>query len=48
MWHVWETGDMNTGVLWANLWESDHLEDTSVDGKMILKLILKTVSDSVD
>jgi hypothetical protein len=41
MWHVWETGEVYIGFWWRNLRERDHLEDLDVDGRMILKSIVK-------
>jgi hypothetical protein len=41
MWHVWGKGEVCAGFWWGNLKERDHLEDLDVDGRMILKLILK-------
>jgi hypothetical protein len=39
MWHVWRGGDVR---------ERGHLEDISVDGRIILKLILKSRLGDVD
>jgi len=33
---------MQTQFWWGNLKKRDHIEDLGVDGRMILKLILKT------
>jgi len=41
MWHVWGTGEVHTGFWWGDLRERDHLEDLSVDGRVILKWIFK-------
>jgi hypothetical protein len=41
MWHVWEKGEMHTGVSRVDLRETVHLEDLGVDGRTILKLIFK-------
>jgi hypothetical protein len=41
MWHVWETGEICEGFWWEDLSERDHLEDLSVDGRIILKWIFK-------
>jgi len=41
MWHVWGRKKMHTGLYWVSLKEGDHLEDVRVDGRVILKLILK-------
>ena len=48
MWHVWREGDMHTGVWWGDLRERGHLEDISVDGRIILKCILKKQVGGVD
>ena len=32
-------GKMHTGFWWGNLGEGDHLEDSDVDGRIILKWI---------
>jgi hypothetical protein len=32
---------MHTEIWWENLKESDHWEDISVDGRLILKLFLE-------
>jgi hypothetical protein len=37
MWHVWETGEVHTGVGWGDLREGDHLEDIDEDGRIILR-----------
>jgi len=39
MCHVWR-GEVHTGVWWGNLRERDHLEDPSVDWR-ILKWIFR-------
>jgi hypothetical protein len=41
MWHVRQTGEVHTGFLWRDLREREHLEDLGVDGRIILKGILK-------
>jgi hypothetical protein len=41
MWHVWGKGEVHTGLWWGNLREGDHLEDTDVDGRIILKWIFE-------
>jgi hypothetical protein len=34
-------GEMHTGFWWEDLREGDHLEDTGIDGRIILKWIFK-------
>jgi hypothetical protein len=34
-------GDVYTGVLWGDLSETDHLEDSGVDGRVILRWICR-------
>jgi hypothetical protein len=41
MWRVCETGEVNTGFCWGNLKERDHLEDMSVDGRILFEWIFK-------
>jgi hypothetical protein len=41
MYHVRGRGEVHTGFLWGNLREGDHLEDPGVDGRKILKCVLK-------
>ena len=41
MWHVWRRGEAYTGFLWGNLRGRDHLEDPGVDGKIILRWIIR-------
>jgi hypothetical protein len=43
MWHVWRTGDVHTGLRTADLSERDHLEDLSIDGRIILKWVFKNL-----
>jgi len=35
-------GEVHTGFWWGGLRERDHLEDLGLDGKTILKCVLKT------
>jgi hypothetical protein len=39
--HVWRRGEMHKGFWWGNLRKRDHLENPGVDGRIILKWILK-------
>jgi len=41
MYHLWGRGELHRGFWWGNLEERDHLEDLGLDGRIILKLILK-------
>jgi len=38
MWHVQET-DLHRGFWWEGLRERVHLEDTSVDGRVVIRWI---------
>ena len=37
LWHVWGRVEMHTEFWWGSLRERDHLQDISIDRKMILK-----------
>jgi hypothetical protein len=39
MWHVWERGEMHTGLKRRVMREREHLEGLDVDGRMIPKRI---------
>jgi len=41
MQHVWGRGEVYTGFWWGNLKGRGHLVDTGVDGRIILKWILR-------
>ena len=41
MCYIWGRGEMHTGFWWGRLKEGDHLEDLGLEGRIILKLILK-------
>jgi hypothetical protein len=34
---VWERGEVCAGFWWGNLRERDHLKDSGIDGRIILK-----------
>jgi hypothetical protein len=36
---IWRTREVYAGSWWGNLRERDHLEDTGVDGRIILRWI---------
>ena len=40
-------GEVHTGVWWANLKVTDHLEDLGTDGRIILKWIFKKYNGAV-
>jgi len=37
MWHVWETGNVETWFTWGDPREGNDLEYQGVDGRIILK-----------
>jgi len=39
MWHIRGTGKVQTGFWWGDPREGDHLEDLSIDGRIILNWI---------
>jgi hypothetical protein len=41
MWHVWGTEEVHIRFWWGDLMEGAHLKDVGVDGRIILKYILK-------
>jgi len=43
MQHVWGRAEVYTGFWWGNRRETDHFEDTVVDGRIILRWIFKTL-----
>jgi len=38
---IWGRGEAYRGLWWGNVTERDHLEDLSVDGKIILRWIFR-------
>jgi len=41
MWHVRGRADVSTRFWWEDMRERDHLVDTDIDGRIILKWIFK-------
>jgi hypothetical protein len=41
-------GDVHTGFWWVNIKERDHLEDPGVDGRIILRWILRKWDGDMD
>jgi hypothetical protein len=41
MQHIWVRGEVRTGFWWGSLRERDHLGDSDLDGRIILKLTFK-------
>jgi hypothetical protein len=48
MWHIWGRREVHTGFGEKNLKERVHLEDLDVNGRIILKCILKELFCCVD
>ena len=42
---VHERGEVYTGLWWGNLMERDHLGDPGIDGRIILRWILRKWDD---
>jgi hypothetical protein len=41
MQHIWEREQVHAGLWWEGLRHRDHLEDLSINGRIILKHIFK-------
>jgi hypothetical protein len=41
MYHIWRRGELHTEFWWGNLRERDHVEHLGIDGRIILKRILR-------
>jgi hypothetical protein len=39
---IWGRNEMHTGFWWVNLKKGDNLQDLSVDGSIVLKLVMNT------
>jgi len=46
--HICGRGEVHTGFWWGNLRNRCHLEDPSIDGRLIFKLIFKKWDGGVD
>jgi len=46
MWCMWWRGEMHTLVYWEDMKDRDHLEDSGVGGRMVLKWIFKIYAGS--
>lgn len=43
---IWGRGEMHTVVYWEDMKDRDHLEDSDVGGRMVLKYIFKIYAGS--
>jgi hypothetical protein len=41
MWYKWSGGEVCIGFWWGNLKEREHFEDLGINGRVILKLIIR-------
>jgi len=41
MWPVWGRSEVHTGFWWGDLRQRNHLEDTGINGRIILRWIFK-------
>jgi len=48
MWHESETGEIYAGFRRGGLREGDHLEDLGVDGRIMLKCMLKNCLGGIE
>jgi hypothetical protein len=48
MQHAWKTAEVHTGFWWGGLRERGHLEDLGIDGRLILKWIIKNWDGDMD
>jgi hypothetical protein len=44
MWHVWGRGEVHTRFWWRNPREGDHLKDSGIDRRIILKWIFERLN----
>jgi hypothetical protein len=48
MWHVQGREEVHRGFWWGNLRERDHVENSTLDGKIILRRILRKWDEGHD
>jgi len=41
MWYKWSGGEVYIGFWWGNLREIEHFDDLGINGRVILKLIIR-------
>jgi len=46
MWHIWAIREKHTGFWSGNLKERYHLEDTGIEGRIILKWTLNRMGQN--
>jgi hypothetical protein len=48
VYHVWGREEVHTGFKWGNLRVGDHLKNTGIDGRIILKWIFERIDGGID
>jgi hypothetical protein len=46
--HVWKRGEGHVGFWWGNLGEENHLENSGIDGRIILRLTFRKWNGGMD